>query len=168
MADINLSQLHNIKNRIQAEILTFQEKLNLLEPEIRAYDEAEDKIKRITFLIDSRKNLENLRQSTSNNIDIGPVKNQILKDLKKTYKVISACPTKNIPNIQQFKREDEEDIRNIRQLSHEFSIIDKLTYLLYITTYTNSRISDKNFAFNKKSSLGLFSQLRIIFNRNWE
>jgi hypothetical protein len=84
---MDTSQLKNVKKRLEQECIIFMERLNQIEPEIRGYEEAEQRMKRIEFLIDSRKDMEDIRFNTQKHlVEMGSVKKIILKDLKKKRK----------------------------------------------------------------------------------
>ena len=63
-----------MKNRLIEEWKVISHKLTLLNPEIEAYQRAEERMKRIKFLVSSRKNIENMRQKVIHkNVNLGQV-----------------------------------------------------------------------------------------------
>ena len=93
------------------------------------------------------------------------LRNKVRKDLKH-----SKSPVQNKFFTWPFtfvdKDAHEKDIENIKQLSYQFGVIDRLMYLFYITSYTDKRHSNRNLIFDRKNSIGMFQQLKLMFANN--
>lgn len=120
------------------ELRILSERLNLIQPEIKAYSKTENRLKRIDFLVSTRQDIQKVKEAILNEkVDLSLVKSIVKKDLKKKKQELKLSLPKSFQTINPvLQREHEADVAKVKKLSKEFSIIDKLTYLLYIITYT--------------------------------
>ena len=63
------------------------------------------------------------------------------------------------------KIQEEKDLVNIKKKLQEFRIIDKLLYMVYITEYISTRKIDSDLTITRKSNIGSFEKLKLLFNQ---
>lgn len=159
--------MRNIKNRLLEEIQILNHKLNILDPEFEIYEKHESRIKRIKFLLTTRRNLEDIKRNTFQpKVLLDEVEKKVKKELKRSRspRHSFAVPTFE---IAKYVNEEKRDIERVRQLSKQFGIIDKLIYLLHINNYAEKKqLKSNDVPLNRKSNIPLFETLKIMFANN--
>ncbi|CAI2366567.1 unnamed protein product [Moneuplotes crassus] len=163
--ELDKKQLLNIKERLKEELRVFSQKVNAIEPEILAYEREENTLKRINFLVSSRNNVQAIRElELKDKIELKGVKQKLLSDLNDEYTANNTDLALSFePEDTTFRLKHESDVRTVKNLSKEFCMIDKLIFLLHISTYSNKKGGDKKFTFNSTSRIQLFNQLKSLF-----
>ena len=93
------------------------------------------------------------------------MKNKVKKHIKYN-KSPTQDPVQSLPYIIVDNEEHLRDIENVKQLSYQFGVIDRLMYLFYITTYTDKCQNNLSVTFDRNKSIGMFQKLKLMFINN--
>ena len=126
---------------MKKEILIIRERVNTVDSELKAYDQFENRFKRIDFLVSVRKSVdkfESFKKDDKLNMNLLKFKPKKKNHNKNINNSVSSFQTVD-EVVPSYKYEHDKDVKNVKRLSSQFSIIDKLISLLYISTYTDKR-----------------------------
>lgn len=126
-----------MRDRISVEWDFLKLQLSELTPRLKQFEENQEKLKRVKFLLDARKNIREIGSSAAKVITLEDIKKRIEKLFKRKQRIeqhsVSSNSSSDDPTqLDKMKEQHVRDILAVKRKSVEFKMIDRLTYMHYI------------------------------------